>query len=47
MKIKKNLKNVLFQCFNNNINGIKTIYATTHKNYNLTDKVKENLRLNI
>ena len=35
------------QCFNNNINGIKTIYATTHKNYNLTDKVKENLRLNI
>ena len=35
------------QCFNNNINGINTIYATTHKNYKLTDKIKEDLRLNI
>ena len=35
------------QCFNNNINGINTIYATTHKNYELTDKIKEDLRLNI
>ena len=35
------------QCFNNNINGINTIYATTHKNYKLTDKVKEDSRLNI
>ena len=35
------------QCFNNNINGINTIYATTHKNYKLTDKIKEDLHLNI
>ena len=35
------------QCFNNNINGINTIYTTTHKNYKLTDKIKEDLRLNI
>ena len=35
------------QCFNNNINGINTIYATTHKNYKLTDKTNEDLRLNI
>ena len=35
------------QCFNNNINGINTIYATTHKNYKLTDKIKEDLRLSI
>ena len=35
------------QCFNNNINGINIIYATTHKNYKLTDKIKEDLRLNI
>ena len=35
------------QCFNNNINGINTIYATTHKNYKLTDKIKEDSRLSI
>ena len=35
------------QRFNNNINGINTIYATTHKNYKLTDKIKEDLHLNI
>ena len=35
------------QCFNNNINGINTIYATTHKSYKLADKIKEHLRLNI
>ena len=35
------------QCFNNNINGINTIYTTTHKNYKLTDKIKEDLCLNI
>ena len=36
------------QCFNNkNINGINTIYATTQKNYELADKIKEDLRLNI
>ena len=35
------------QCFNNNINGINTIYTTTHKSYKLTDKIKEDLCLNI
>ena len=36
------------QCFNNNINGINTIYATTLLYVTkLTDKIKEDLRLNI
>ena len=36
------------QCFNNNISGINTIYATTLLYVTkLTDKIKEDLRLNI
>ena len=34
------------ECFNNNINGINKI-NNTRKNYKLTDKIKEDLRLNL
>ena len=35
------------ECFNNNINEINSIYTTTQKIYKLTDRIKEDLRLNL
>ena len=37
----------MLECFNNNTNGINSIYTTTHKNYKLTDRIKEDLCLHL
>ena len=44
---RHSLCKLTLECFNNNINGINSIYTTTHKIYKLTDRIKEDLRLNV